>query len=73
MSASAAEASNDAAKPTDTERLQTHLAAGGLASQLLGAWLAGPGSQAQRRMLTVLDAHNSSLQATDAGPTPPKT
>jgi hypothetical protein len=70
---SATAASNDAAKPTNIDRLRAHLAADGLASKLLNAWLAEPSAGAQSRMLSVLDGHNSAAQVADASSTSPKT
>jgi hypothetical protein len=72
MYGTAAGASSDAAKPTNIDRLRTHLAVGGLASKLLDAWLAGSSTDAQARMLSVLDGNSSSTQVTDAGSTNPK-
>jgi hypothetical protein len=73
MHEAAGGASNDAAKPTNMDRLRTHLAVDGLASKLLHAWLAGPITDAQARMLAVLNSHNSTTQVTDAGSAHPKT
>ncbi len=72
MSESATAASNDTVKPTNTDRLRAHLAAGGLASKLLDAWLVGQSTVAQAHMLSVLDGHDSTTQVTDAVPTPPQ-
>lgn len=64
--------SSDTAKLTNTDRLRAHLAANGLASKLLDAWLAGPNADAQARMLPVVNALDNAAKVSDAGSTPSK-